>query len=69
MIKQGVETYGELERYRKAHMVREKKVCIQTTVAGIQTESTLNAFIILGKYVISNLMEISDSSDSDLNHY
>lgn len=69
MIKQGVETYGELERYRKAHMVREKKACIQITVTGIQTESTLNAFIILGKYVISNLMEISDSSDSDLNHY
>lgn len=69
MIKQGVETYGELERYRKAYMVREKKVWIQTTVTGIQTESTLNAFIILGKYVISNLMEISDSSDSDLNHY
>ena len=37
MIKQGVKTYWELKRYKKAHVVVEKEVCIQATFTGTQT--------------------------------
>lgn len=59
-------------------MIREKDTCTKTTVTGtqaqisveqelkIETEEHLNAFILSGENIFSNLIETSDSnSDSD----
>ena len=78
LIKRAAKVYEERKRYRKAPTVREKEVCTQTSVTGtqtpiyvesesqIETEERLDAIIISEKYVISNMVEMSDSeSDSD----
>ena len=77
MIKQISESICELKRQKNAPMVRKIETCTQTTVTCTQTqiyfesesqieiEERLDAIIISGKYVVSNLMEMNDSGDSD----
>ena len=78
LIKRAAKAYGERKRYKKVLTVREKEACTQTLVAGtqtqiyvesesqIETEERSDAIIISDKYVVSNMVEMSDSeSDSD----